>query len=692
MKGSVKMIFVNILGYIMSWLYNIFGNYGIAIIMFTLVSKIILLPISIIVQKNSIKMVKMQPDLNRIKINFYGDKDRIAEEQAKLYKVEKYNAFESLIPLVIQIALLFGLVQVINKPLTYITNIDKNKINEIKNVAIINNNLNEEDSSIELAVVEDIKNSVTLEKYNEHISNDEIAKIKNINLKFLGFDLSWVAAQEHGISILIPLIAGISAMLMCIAQNIMNVLQAEQTKFNKYGMLILSVLLSLYLGYFVSAGVALYWTASNLMAILQQWLLNIFINPKKAVNYKDLEETRNELNKLNKMAPKKTKEQTKKEKEDYKKFFSIVNKHLVFYSEGNGFYKYFKGIIEYILKNTNITIHYITSDYNDNIFNLEKENPQIKAYYIDEKKLITLMMKMDADVVVMTMPDLQNFHIKRSYVRNDIEYIYIPHGLDSLNLTMRTASMNAYDTVFATGKHQKEEMLATNKLYDLKNRTIFEWGYSLLDDMISNYHPKMNSSNINNILIAPSWQKDNIVDLCLNDILDNLKNTNYKVIVRPHPQQVKHMKEKFEQMKADFENNSNITIETDFSSSDSIFNADVMITDWSAIAYEYAYTTKRPVIFIDTPMKIMNPDYKKINIEPFNIWCRNIIGEVVPVNQINEINNVIKRTLENKDKYTKEITDLLNNNVYNLGSSSEKGATYIIKIIQKKIKERKNSK
>ena len=398
------------------------------------------------------------------------------------------------------------------------------------------------------------------------------------------------------------------------------------------------------------------------------------------------------LNKLNKMAPKKTKEQTKKEKEDYKKFFSIVNKHLVFYSEGNGFYKYFKGIIEYILKNTNITIHYITSDYNDNIFNLEKENPQIKAYYIDEKKLITLMMKMDADVVVMTMPDLQNFHIKRSYVRNDIEYIYIPHGLDSLNLTMRTASMNAYDTVFATGKHQKEEMLATNKLYDLKNRTIFEWGYSLLDDMISNYHPKMNSSNINNILIAPSWQKDNIVDLCLNDILDNLKNTNYKVIVRPHPQQVKHMKEKFEQMKADFENNSNITIETDFSSSDSIFNADVMITDWSAIAYEYAYTTKRPVIFIDTPMKIMNPDYKKINIEPFNIWCRNIIGEVVPVNQINEINNVIKRTLENKDKYTKEITDLLNNNVYNLGSSSEKGATYIIKIIQKKIKERKNSK
>lgn len=686
------MIFVDILGYIMNWLYGIFGNYGIAIIMFTLASKIILLPISIIVQKNSIKMVKMQPDINRININFYGDKDRIAEEQAKLYKKEKYNAFESLIPLAIQIALLLGLVQVINNPLTYTTHIDKNKISEIKTIAMENNKLEQDSSLIELSVVEDIKNNITLEKYNEHISNEEIDKIKNIDLEFLGFDLSWIAQKEKGISILVPILAGLSALIMCIAQNMMNVLQAEQTKFNKYGMLVLSVLLSLYLGYFVSAGVALYWIASNLMAILQQWLLNIFINPKKAVDYKALEETRQELAKLDKMSPKKTKEQSKKEKEDYKRFFSVVNKHLVFYSEGNGFYKYFKGIIEYILEHTNITIHYITSDYNDNIFNLEKENPKIKAYYIDEKRLITLMMKMDADVVVMTMPDLQNFHIKRSYLRDDIEYIYIPHGLDSLNLTMRTASTNAYNTVFVTGKHQKDEMIETNKLYNLENRKIFEWGYSLLDDMLENYHPKKISSDIKNILIAPSWQKDNIVDLCLDDILNNLKDTNYKITVRPHPQQVKHMKEKFEQMKADFKDNKNITIETDFSSSDSIFNADVMITDWSAIAYEYAYTTKKPVIFIDTPMKVMNPEYKKINVEPFNIWCRNIIGEVVKVDQINKINDVIKRTLENEDKYKEKITKLLNSNVYNLGSSSEKGATYIIKIIQEKIKERKNSK
>ena len=86
------MFFVDFLGYIMNLCYELCNNYGLAIILFTLFSKVILLPISIWVQKNSIKMVKMQPDINKIKINYFGDKDKIADETAKLYKKEKYNA------------------------------------------------------------------------------------------------------------------------------------------------------------------------------------------------------------------------------------------------------------------------------------------------------------------------------------------------------------------------------------------------------------------------------------------------------------------------------------------------------------------------------------------------------------------------------------------------------------------------
>ena len=63
--------------------------------------------------------------------------------------------------------------------------------------------------------------------------------------------------------------------------------------------------------------------------------------------------------------------------------------------------------------------------------------------------------------------------------------------------------------------------------------------------MIKEYKEVKNKKE-KTVLIAPSWQKDNIVDLCLDEILDNIKDEKYKIIVRPHPQHVRHMKEKFE--------------------------------------------------------------------------------------------------------------------------------------------------
>lgn len=694
------MSVVDVLGKVMKLLYNIFNNYGIAIIMFTLFSKIVLLPISIWVQKNSIKMVKMQPSINKIKIKYFGDKNIIAEEETKLYKKEKYNAFASLIPLVVQILLLLVLVEVINKPMNYIVNVTNDDIKLFTNAVLENDRtLNEDSSSLQLIVVKDIKNN-DLVKYDsiksiigEEKFDDIIEKIKELNLNFLGFDMCSIASVEGGVTYIVPLLAGISALLLCIAQNIMNVLQSQQSLWNKYGMMIFSVCLSLYLGIFVPAGVALYWVFSNLFAILQQWLLNIFINPKKYVDFEELEKTSLELSEMENLNKKnkRTREQRRKEKDDYKRFFSILNKHLVFYSEGNGFYKYYQGIIEYILKNTSIVIHYITSDYNDKIFELEKNNKNIKAYYIEEKKLITLMMKMDADVVVMTMPDLDNYHIKRSYVRKDIEYIYIPHGLDSLNLTMRNASMNNYDTVFVTGKFQEEEALKINEMDNLNNRKIFKWGYSLLDDMIENYEPSNSKKKTKKILIAPSWQKDNIVDLMLDEILCKLKGKGYEVIVRPHPQQVRHMKEKFEKLN-DLYKNDNIIIQTDFSKNDTVFNADLLITDWSGIAYEYAFTTKKPVLFVNTPMKIMNQEYEKTGIEPFNIWTREVIGKTIEINEINKIDTMIKKIFNENDKFHKRIEELLKDSVYNLGNSSQIGAEYIINCIVEKINKRKEEK
>jgi YidC/Oxa1 family membrane protein insertase len=583
-------------------------------------------------------MVKIQPEINFMKAKYFGDKDSIAEEQSKIFKREKYNPMASVFPLIIQLVLLMGVIEAIKAGIA--------------------------DSSIDM--------------------------------DFIGINLSALPSQNGGKFVLSPLVAGISAWILCVAQNASNVLQSEQSKANKYSTMLLSVGLSLYLGWFVPVGVAVYWVASNLLAVVQLYLLNWAIDPKKYVDYEQLEKSKQELAAISNVGRKRKlfgDEETKREKADYKKFFSVVNKHLVFYSESNGFYKYFQGIIEYILENTNIIIHYVTSDPNDSIFELSKTQEQIKPYYIGEKKLITLMMKMDADIVVMTMPDLENYHIKRSYVRKDIEYIFIPHSMDSLNMTMRTASMDHFDTVFCTGKHQKEEIEKTEAAYNLPHKTLVEWGYCLLDKMREDYADMEQKEHAEKtILIAPSWQKDNIVDSCLDELLDSLKGRGYKIVVRPHPQHVKHQPERMEQLKTRFAGNSDIEIQTDFTSNNTVFEADMMITDWSGIAYEYAFTTCKPVLFIDTPMKIMNPEYQRIDTVPINIWMREEIGATLKPENMNEAAEVVSKMLAGTKEYHDRIDAFVHEYVYHLGTSSQAGATYIIDQLQKIVKARKEGK
>lgn len=636
-------ILVNAFEWIMNICYSLCHNYGIAIILFTFISKIVLLPVSVWVQKNSIKMVKMQPEINFLKARHFGDKDTIAEEQSKIFKREKYNPMASIVPLIIQIILLMGVIEAIKMGM---------------------NN-------------------------------------PDINMDFWGIQLSLIPSVKGGWLILSPIIAGISAWLLCVAQNASNVLQSEQSKTNKYGTMLFSVGLSLYLGWFVSVGVALYWVASNVMAIIQLYLLNWAINPKNYVDYEELEKSKEELAGLEQLGNSeggifKKNIHAKREKADYKQFFSIANKHLVVYSEGSGYYKYFKNIIEYLIEHSNLTIHYITNDPNDLIFDRAKSMPQIKPYYIGEKKAITLMMKMDADMVLMTTPDLENYYLKRSYIKKDVEYVYTDHGMGSANLTLRTHALDHFDTIFCTGPHIVEEMRALEKLYDLPAKNLVESGYCLMDDMDESYAKMVKKENdVKTILIAPSWQKDNLLDSCLDELLDGIVGRGYRVIVRPHPQYVRIFAAKMNRILEKYKDklDENFIIETDFSSNMTVYSADLLITDWSNIGYEFSFTTFKPTLYINTPMKVMNAEWQKIDIVPIDIRIREQLGASIDLDKMSHVGEVVDGLIADTPKYYETIANLKHETFFGLGQSGEIGGQYILnrlKDIQKQKKKTTN--
>ena len=616
----------NVFGYVMYGCYIIIGDYGWTIILFTLLTKIIMLPISVVVQKNSIKMVKMYPDMNRIKARCYGSQDLISEEQYQLYKREKYHPMLDIVPVILQLILLMGVVG---------------------------------------AFRADIWN-----------------RIPNLNMVFVGLDLGVIPSKTMGVSIIIPLMAAVSAWLMCFAQNKINVLQSEQSRVNQIITLLISVVLSLYLGFFVTAGVGLYWTVGNLLSILQLVLLNIWINPQKYINYEELEASKKELEKVNQYSSKAKKEDKNNkyvdlEKRDYKRFLKYGEKQIVFYSEKNGFYKYYQNVIEVILKKTDIVIHYITNDPKDEVFKLASDN--FRVYYIGENKLIVLMMKMDADMVVMTTPDLQRYHIKRSLVRDDIEYVYIDHAIGSLNMTLRKHALDHFDTIFVPNDLTIEEIRKQEEYYQLPAKNLVKCGYGLIDNMIERYEKEgKKENNPKIILIAPSWQDGNILDYGIDTILEQLLGKGYHVILRPHPQYVRHFSEKLNMMCEKYAQNSDFTLQTDFSSNSTVFQADVLVTDWSGIAYEYSFTTLKPTLFINTPMKVMNSDYEEIGVTPFDIAIRDKVGISLELDELNQISNTVYTLLNTNDYSKEELKKIREQYLYNIGNSGEVGAKYII--------------
>ena len=674
-------------GYVMKWCWELLGNYGLAIILFTLCTKIILLPVSVWVHKNSIKMVTIQPDINFIKAKYYGDRDRIAEEETKLYKKIGYSPFASVVPLLLQLLLLSAVVYIVKQPLTSILHISGETVEALARSFGL-------EESDQLGVIRMIQSGAETDTSLSAV----VSQIKSFDLSFAGFSLGIEPYKTWGIYTLVPVIAGVSSLLLCWVQNAINVLQAEQSKLNKYGMTVLSVGISLSLGFFVYSGVALYWVASNLFAIVQQLVLNAVINPKKYVDYSKLEESRAALADIERLGDGKkdvkAKENAKRERADYKRFFKIVNKHFVIYSERSGFYKYYEALISELKKRAkNMTIHYVTSDPDDAIFRLAETDPTIKPYYIGQKKLITLMMRMDADIVAMTTPDLDNYYIKRSLVRKDVEYIYVPHDMMSVHMGFRKAALDHFDTIFCTGEHVAREVRKTEEVYSLPEKTLVKFGYPLEEKLEKAYEDMDKTPHAKReILIGPSWQEDNLLDSCVDTLIEQLMCEENHITVRPHPEYVKRYPEKIKLLTEKYAGvpDEKLTFELDFTTNKSTYSSDLLITDWSAIAYEFCFSTKKPVLFVNTKMKMENPEWEKLGLTPAEIYLRDKVGVALEKSELDRTKTVADELMSSGEKYKEKITALLHEHLYSYGTNGAEGAKYILRRLAEIQKNRKD--
>ena len=361
---------------------------------------------------------------------------------------------------------------------------------------------------------------------------------------------------------------------------------------------------------------------------------------------------------------------------EYKSVNKLLSqkKQVIVYSESRHYYQYFERLVNDLLEK-NVKICYITSDKNDPL--LAKSNSKLEVVYV-KLMLGFLFSRLKADVMIMTMPDIGNFLFKKSPGVG--KYVYVFHAAVSTHQQYREAAFYNYDAIFCSGNYQENEIRIAEELNNQSKKEIIKYGYPLLDEI-------SNKSTLNNakqtILIAPSWFDGCIFDVCIEELLQQLSGLPYTIILRSHPEYEKRKKKSFEKIQQLVSSYPNMSIDNMPNVLDRLQLTDILITDRSGIALEFAFGTGKSVLFIETALKQTNPNWQKLNIEPIENKLRSEIGITVLPAELNQLEEKIKELKNLSVGFVDKMQQLKKDTFYNSPESYNAGVEYIIAKIKK---------
>ena len=281
------------LGFVMLGCYLLTGNnYALAITVFTIITKLALIPLSVKQQKEQAKMAIFQPKLKRIQEKYGNNKERYNEEIQKLYTEEGYNPMSGCLPSLIQFPILFGVIDVVYKPIYHIFRVSNSVINEMIEVASAAGHAFEANSYYnQIKLLKIIQEETALfADFDQEI----IEKIASFDMTLFGLDLGVVpqfALTYEGAFnwyLLIPILCGVFQLGMTFYMQKSNP-NANQGGGAMNIMLYTMPLMSVYIGFIVPAAAGFYWTLSAVVQFIQSVCFNIFLNPKKLAEQAEAE-------------------------------------------------------------------------------------------------------------------------------------------------------------------------------------------------------------------------------------------------------------------------------------------------------------------------------------------------------------------------------------------------------------------
>ena len=273
--------FANIFGYLLNYIYGLVNNYGLALIIFTVVLKLIMLPISINQQKTMKKSAKIQKQTKEIQAKYKNDQARMNQEIMDLYKKENMSPFSGCLSSIIQIILILSMFYLVSRPLTYMKHVDSELINKYSQ-EIKDENGNQRYS--EIAII----------RYKAEDDSNVY-----INMDFLGLNLSAVPSENYNDPkvFIIPILYVITSIISTRVTSNLNKQKSEEVKEDKEtkelkkvdddnfdmaqemskNMTLMMPLMTVSIALIAPLGLALYWFVNNLLMLGERLALNKFL-------------------------------------------------------------------------------------------------------------------------------------------------------------------------------------------------------------------------------------------------------------------------------------------------------------------------------------------------------------------------------------------------------------------------------
>lgn len=350
---------------------------------------------------------------------------------------------------------------------------------------------------------------------------------------------------------------------------------------------------------------------------------------------------------------------------------------IVIYSEGRHYWNVFSPVLEALERRAQ-PAHYLTSAADDPFF--EKRYECITGEYIGEgNKAFTRLNFLDADICLMTTPGLEVYQLKRS--KSVRHYAHILHDTGDVTC-YRLFGIDWFDSILLSGEYQKADIRSLEEIRGTRVKQLPVTGSTYLD--VYNEKIKTLPREDNHqctVLISPSWGPGTLLNRFGEKLIDPLITAGRSIIIRPHPQSLKHEKQILNRLHEKYKNVSAVSWDYSPENLTALSQSDIMISDFSGIIFDYVFLFNRPVLYHNTGFNMEMYDAGDLDHKPWKFGAVERFGAALDEDMLDHIGEVITSCLNSK-LLNADRAQAKNTAWQYIGESGERAADFLISTLK----------